>query len=524
MSDKRPNIILLMTDDMGFSDLGCFGGEIGTPNLDRLGKKGVRFTNFYNCARCCSTRASILTGLYPHQAGIGAMVDWGETEAYRGRLNRNCVTLAEVLRSAGYVTCMSGKWHVGGEYKIGDPAQWRKEVGDERHPTPRQRGFDHFYGILCGACSYWKPTTLMKDDTFIESVPKDYYLTDALADEACGMISNASNAGKPFFLYWTPTTPHWPLHARPADIDKYRDRYRDGWDVMRQRRYDRQVRDGIIKPEWGLSPRDEKASAWDDESDKRWESLRMAVYAAQIDNLDQNVGKVLARLDALGIADNTLFFVLSDNGACAEFLREDASKDEWPGQYALPTAAGDKIVEVGNRKDLDPGPDGTFMSYDLSWANASNTPFRKFKTWTHEGGIATPLIMHWPAAMKGERIFHDTGHVIDIMPTILQAAGVEYPRQFADKQILPAEGVSLLNALTDVKHPPRPRELFWEHLRFKAVRSGDWKLVQPRNSKTWQLYDLSKDRTELNDVSGDHPDFVQPLVASWDAWAKRVGV
>ncbi len=520
----RPNIVLLMLDDMGFSDIGCFGGEIQTPHLDRLGHQGVRFTQFYNGARCCPTRASLLTGLYAHQTGVGSMTQWTQRPAYRGCINRQCVTIAEVLRTTGYRTCMSGKWHVGGDYKMQDPQQWRNAIGDERHPTPMQRGFDQHYGILTGACSYWNPATLVRNDTFLEPPGPGYYLTDALTTEACGMVRQAAADDKPFFLYWSPTTPHWPLHAHAHDIDKYRNRYDRGWDPMRQERYQRQLDMGLIKPEWQLSPRDEKAQAWETIPDKRWESLRMAVYAAQMDNLDQNVGRLLAVLDELGIADNTMFIFLSDNGACAEFLREDSQPNSWPGHYALPTADGKSVVSVGNRRDLDPGPDGTFMSYDLSWANASNTPFRKFKCWANEGGIATPCIVHWPQGMAGGRIHHGVGHIIDIMPTILDAAGVTYPQCYADQPIHPTPGESLLPAIQGRDDWQRANPLYWEHNGHKAVRDDDWKLVQPAGTDQWSLYDMSRDRTELHDLATEQSDTADRLHRQWQTWAEQVDV
>jgi len=468
-----------MVDDMGFSDIGCYGAEIQTPHLDRLGREGVRFSQFYNGARCCPTRASLLTGLYAHQAGVGAMINPGDRPAYLGHLNDRCVTIAEALRPAGYRTLMAGKWHVGGRYDLRNPDQWRRDAGDPGHPIPVQRGFDEHYGILCGAASYFNPPTLIHNDRFIPPDTDDYYFTDALGDHACRMVRQAADDHTPFFLYWAPTAPHWPLHARPRDIERYRGKYAAGWDALRQARYQRLLDEGLIQPQWNLSPRDDKSYPWEEATDKQWEDLRMAVYAAQVDSVDQSVGRMLDTLEATGQADNTLFLFLSDNGACAEFLREDAETTAWPGHFALPTADGQGVVEVGNRRDLEPGADGTFMSYDLPWANASNTPFRRFKSWTHEGGIATPLIAHWPAAMAGRRIAHTVGHIIDLMPTILEAAGAAYPETHADRPVLPAEGRSLLPVITTDADPPR---------------------------------------------APDHPAVVQRLTTQWTQWAERVGV
>jgi arylsulfatase len=523
---RKPNIILLMLDDMGFSDIGCYGGEIDTPNLDRLGHEGVRFTQFYNGARCCPTRASLLTGLYAHQAGVGAMVRREEARSYRGRLDPQTVTIAEALKQAGYRTLMSGKWHVGGMYDLLDPEQWRREMGDEQHPIPVQRGFDRFYGSLCGAGSYWRPLTLVEDDTLLEPPGEGYYFTDALGEAACRMIreSVAEDAGRPFFLYWAPTAPHWPLHAWPKDIEKYKGRYDGGWDELRKQRYARQLEMGILDGGWALSPRDEQSHPWVEARDKAWESLRMAVYAAQIDNLDQNVGRMLDTLEELGQAEDTLFLFLSDNGACAEFLAEESEEPRFPAQFAQPTADGEGTVQVGNRPGVAPGGDETFMSYDLPWANASNTPFRRFKSWTHEGGIATPLIAHWPAGMAGGRIFHGVGHIIDLMPTILDAAGAEYPRRYNGHDIPPAEGESLLGPITGEDAWQRSTPLFWEHIGCKAARRGDWKIVRDRHSDAWELYDLSRDRTELHDLAAERPEVVESLAGEWRAWAERVGV
>jgi arylsulfatase len=517
----RPNVILLMLDDMGFSDIGCFGAEIETPNLDRLGRGGMRFTHFYNGARCCPTRASLLTGLYAHQAGVGGMVGRGPTPAYQGFLNDSCVTIAEALRPAGYATLMSGKWHVGGPYANDRPETWQA-AGDPGHPTPRQRGFDHYYGMLHGAGSYFNPPTLMREDALIEP-GEDHYFTDAVGAEARRMVRGALDAGAPFFLYWTPTTPHWPLHAWPADIEKYRGRYREGWDVARDRRFARLRAEGLVRDEWNLSPRDEESHPWEACEHQEWEDLRMAVYAAQIDRLDQTVGEMIALLEERGVLDETLFIFLSDNGGCAEFLREDAEPGQWPEIYSRTNPDGTPCV-VGNNPDREPGGKDTFMSYDLPWANVSNTPFRKFKSWIHEGGIATPFFVHWPAGgVEAGRITHEVTHIIDILPTILDAAGAAYPATRAGQDVQPPEGESFLPLLRGERWTRRT-PLFWEHGGCRGMREGRWKLVAGRGGAPWELYDMAADRTELNDLAAAEPERTARMASAWQAWADRVGV
>ena len=519
--DGRPNVVLIMVDDMGFSDIGCYGSEINTPNLDALAEGSVRFSHAYNCARCCPTRASLLTGLYPHQAGVGHMVnDRGVGPAYQGYLRRDCVTIAEALKAGGYRTCMSGKWHVGGPYKPNRPESW--QPGEPGHPIPVQRGFDTHYGMLGGAGSYFNPPSMVRDDQIIRPGGGDYYITDAVSEEAAGMIEDAVEEGSPFFLYVGYTAPHWPLHALPEDIERYRGTYRDGgWDAVRTRRQEELKGDGLLAPDWDISPRDEEAPPWPNVEEKEWEDLRMAVYAAQVDRMDRGVGTIMAKLRELNIEKDTLVLFLSDNGGCAEFLREDGS-DGWPSHYAIPTPDG-REVHVGNTPELDPGPATTFMSYDLPWANASNTPFRLYKHWVHEGGIATPLIAHWPAGMgTAPRTLHTPVHVVDLMPTILDAAGVEYPQEHDGNPIQPAQGESLVPLLQD-RPFFRGRPIFWEHEGNRALRWGRWKLVS-RYPDPWELYDMVEDRTELNDLADGNPGKVRELSALYEEWADRTGV
>ncbi|HXG62690.1 MAG TPA: arylsulfatase [Planctomycetota bacterium] len=482
---ERPNIVILLADDLGFSDIGGYGGEIETPHLDRLAAEGLRFTQFYNTARCCPTRASLLTGLYPHRAGVGHMVEDRGCPGYRGFLNERCVTIAEVLRAAGYRTLMAGKWHVGGA----------------RPHWPVDRGFDRYYGLIDGGSNYFKldrgRTMALDGERVSPPAGEPFYMTDAFTDRALEFLDEAGRAGKPFFLYVAFTAPHWPLHAPPEDIAKYRGRYRAGWDEIRRRRHRKMIELGIVDARWPLSPRDPRAPAWEDVRDPEDRDLRMAVYAAQVDRMDRNIGRLLGRLEQMGAARNTLVFFLSDNGGCAEEIRR-------PEDPAAPI-----------------GTAGSFASYGLPWANVSNTPFRLYKHWVHEGGIATPLIVRWPAGIRTSGLVHEPGHVIDLLPTCLEAAGAEYPRRFEGREIEPAAGRSLRPLFEGKSLGERP--LFWEHEGHRAVRKGRWKLVATHKG-AWELYDLEADRTEAVNRASRHPEIVGELAALWDAWARESGV
>lgn len=484
-ASRRPNIVLIMADDMGFSDLGCYGSEISTPNLDRLAHGGVRFTQFYNTARCCPTRASLLTGLYQHQAGIGHMVQNRGLPSYQGYLNDRCVTIAEALRQGGYRTLMSGKWH----------------VGETRPHWPTDRGFDKYFGLISGACNYFRldPGRRMAlDDQPFTPEPGSFYMTDAITSHAEDYIDRYSREEKPFFLYVAYTAPHWPLHALPADIEKYRGKYLRGWDVLRKERHARLIEMGIADRRWPLTPRDPAAPAWETVSDKQARDLKMAVYAAQIDRMDQDIGKLLAKLRQVGAEENTLVLFLADNGGCAEEV--DRGK---PG------------VPAG-------GPD-SFMSYGLPWANASNTPFRLYKHWVHEGGISTPLIAYWPAVIKQRNtLTREMGHLIDIMATCLDVAGVEYPKTYQEREITPLEGKSLVPIFRSGRRQGHDA-IFWEHEGNRAVRQGKWKLVS-RYPDAWELYDMEADRTEMTNLASKEAERARELLARYEAWAKRCGV
>ncbi|MDA2928934.1 arylsulfatase [Acidobacteria bacterium AH-259-O06] len=501
---------------MGYSDIGCYGGEIRTPNLDSLAAAGLRFTQFYNMARCCPTRASLITGLYPHQAGIGHMMTDRGLEGYRGDLNDRCVTLAEVLKQAGYSTYMSGKWHVTRQvgYWSGDDQLTSK------HNWPRQRGFDSFYGTIHGAGSYYDPITLTRDNTPIEPETENYYYTDAISDKAVRFISDHSGTkpNQPFFCYVSYTAPHWPLHALQEDIARYKGKYDRGWDWLRTDRQQRMIEMGIVDAKWQLTPRDQRASAWEDTEDKEWQSRRMEVYAAQVERMDQGIGRIVQALGQAGQLDNTLILFLSDNGGCAEELRSRGK-----GLHIARRTRDNRPVRVGNDSSVMPGPEDTYQSYGLPWANASNTPFRRYKHWVHEGGIATPFIVHWPGRIKTQgELREQAGHLIDIMPTCVEVAGAEYPSQYKSQKILPAEGKSLVSVF---ENESIEREaIYFEHEGNRAMRVEQWKLVAKGSEGPWELYDLEEDRTEMNDLAQKHPEQAKKMAEMWDQWARRAQV
>ncbi|MCY3544980.1 MAG: arylsulfatase [Chloroflexi bacterium] len=526
----RPNILLILADDMGYSDLGCYGSEIRTPNLDGLAASGLRFSQMYNSARCCPSRASLLTGLNPHQTGVGHMMDALGPPEYQGYLNRNCATVAEVLRSAGYATYMSGKWHVGGRYDLLDDSRWEELKGSEGFPIPTQRGFDRFYGIVAGSANYFFPRLLMEDDRFLELDPAGYYFTDAITDNAVKMLdenaaanSRASangDAEKPFFLHVTYTAPHWPLHAHEEDIARYEGKYRGGWDTLRTDRHEELKASGILSDKWQISPRNASATAWEDEGEKDWEDLKMATYAAMIDRMDQGIGRIMDKVREMDAEDNTLVMFLSDNGGCAEFLAEDSNRPE-PSQYASPNPDGTP-VKMGNILGQRPGPGDTFMSYSLPWANASNSPFRLFKRWTHEGGISTPFIVSWPDRIKQAGIVHEPTHISDIPATCIDAGGATYPTELNGNDITPIEGVSFMDAI-DNGEWKRDLPIYWEHEGSRALRIDNWKLVAEVGGE-WELYDMDDDRTELNNLVESNAPKAAEMIALYESWAERCGV
>ncbi|MBK7133008.1 MAG: arylsulfatase [Bacteroidales bacterium] len=499
---RKPNIILIMADDMGYSDIGCFGSEIKTPNLDRLAEKGVRITQFYNASRCCPTRASLLTGLYQHQTGVGDMVNDLGYPSYQGYLNSECVTLAEAMKLNGYNTYMSGKWHVGGKPEV--------------HPL--KRGFDRYFGLIDGAGSYYKPIAYrqnmapvrwMLDNKDFYPPDTGFYFTDAIAGYAISFLKEEKENGKPFFLYLPFTAPHWPLHALPEDIEKYRGKYMKGWDAIRKDRYQRMIKMGILDSSVNLSPKDAASPEWESLSQEEkvaWD-LRMAVYAAMIDRMDQNIGRIVNYLTQENQIENTLIVFLADNGGCHENTRTQKSFLKANGET---------------------GTEDSFDAIEIPWANVSNTPFRMFKHWVHEGGIASPFIACLPGTVSEGKIVAQTGHIIDIMPTFIELAGGKYPESFNGIKIQSMEGVSLMPLLKG-KKLNRSNPLFWEHEGNRAIRDGDWKLVSAYDNsakkfKQWELYNLAKDRTELNDLSISESERTRKMIGEYEKWANRVGV
>lgn len=514
----KPNIILILNDDMGYSDIGCYGGEIDTPNLDRLAANGLRYSQFYNTARCSPSRASLLTGLHPHQTGIGILTyDYGP-EGYAGNLNKQCVTIPEVLRQSGYRTYMSGKWHVAGN------------LTEPTDTWPMQRGFDEFYGTIIGAGSFYDPNTLTRGNANVEHEAKEdpkFFYTDAISDQAADYIREhaAKHSDKPFFQYVAYTAPHWPLQAHDEDIAKYKGRFDDGWDKLREQRLKRLVNDGILRDIWKLSDRDPSQPEWTAADEKAWRLRCMEVYAAQIDRMDQGIGRILASLEETGQMDNTVIIFLSDNGACAEDIPEGVTVDELVHNLMIARShtRDGREVQFGNNPELMPGAEDTYQSYGTAWANLSNTPFRLYKHWIHEGGISTPFIVHWPDGIepRGE-IRHTPGYLPDVMATIVDITGAQYPQTFDGNSITALEGTTLRTSFSADGTAARPT-MFWEHEGNAAVRIGKWKLVR-KYPLPWELYDMELDRTELNDLSADHAEMVSDMLSQYQAWADRCGV
>jgi len=480
---SRPNIILIIVDDMGFSDIGCYGGEVKTPNLDKLAEGGLRFTQFYNCAKCAQTRATLLTGNYDQAVSVNDM--------------KYGATFGEVLRTAGYRTLIAGKWH--------------------QSPLPTTRGFDRYYGLADGCCNFFNPGAEAREG---EGKPgrkkkslrrwaiegkaimgytnpdKEFYTTDAFTTYAIERLEEYKDEDKPFLLYLPYTAPHYPLHAWPEDIARYRGKFMDGWDKIREQRYQRLIEMGLIDPAYKLSPRDEGARTWDSlsEKEKDEEDLKMAVYCAMIDRVDQNLGRLFEKVKALGQWDNTLIMFLSDNGGCKE------QPNTTPG--------------------IPPGPVESYRTVSVGWANCSNTPFRKFKSTDFEGGACTPFIAHWPGVID-PGISEQVGHIIDITPTFMDITGAKYPKEIGGTKTKPVAGKSLLPIFKGEERVPHS-EIYWQFNKAKAVRQGDWKLVR-FGETPWELYNMKTDRTELNNVADDHPEKAEELAKLWEQWNKSNG-
>ena len=513
---KKPNVIFILADDMGYSDIGCFGSEINTPNLDALGKNGLMMTQMYNSARCCPSRASLLTGLTPHQAGVGHMVDNLGTQNYQGYLSDNCVTIAECLKSTGYQTFMSGKWHVGGGENMMNPENYN--LGEKGFPTPKERGFDKFFGTLSGAGNFYNPPTLMLENKFIKVESNDFHYTDEISKHAVKMIDEKDELN-PFFMYVAFTAPHWPLHAWEEDISKYEGKYRKGWSELRMNRYE-EMRGNVLDQKWKLTKEDPATPNWNDVPYKDWEDLKMATYSAQIEQMDRGIGTIIDKLKEIGEFENTVIMFAADNGGCAEFMAEDSNNPE-PNKFNTPGPNGEKI-KFGNIPNLRPGPVDTFMSYDLPWANVSNTPFRLFKRWVHEGGISTPFIIHWPEKISSHNIINTPVQFADISPTIIDICGSKYPNTFNGNDITPIEGESFAR-LFDGSEFSKDKPLCWEHEGNRAVRIGEWKLVSEFPGP-WELYNINEDRSETNNLIDKEKNIAKKLEKEYSEWAKRCGV
>ncbi len=484
---ERPNILIVLTDDMGFSDLGCFGGEIETPNLDALAADGLRFTEFHNTSRCWPTRATLLSG------------------RYSDGLSNAQVTIAEVLRPAGYQTGMVGKWHLG---------------MDPEEDGPRQRGFDVFYGTMTGAGSFWDPMTLTRDTQFVQPDGEDYYYTDKIGAEAVAQIERFAKSDKPFFQYVAFTAAHWPMHAPEKTVRKYLPRYKDGWEKLRADRYARMLEMGIIDRErWPLPPMEARVQPWESVDHKPWRIRNMAIYAAMVDHMDQAVGRIVDALERTGQLDNTLIVYFHDNGACSEHLGGNGWNTA-TNILAKAKAEG-KTVAVGDHFDVPMGGPLTYGSVGHNWANAQNTPLRRYKSNVHEGGACTPAIVHWPAGLKPKpgSITRQRGHVVDLMATCVELAEAKFPTEFAGRKITPHESLSLVPLLRGERQPA-DHAYYFNHSGTHALIKDGYKIVRERRG-SWALYHLDQDRTETNDLAEEDPKRVEAMAAIWDArWGK----
>ena len=532
-NSSRPNLLLILADDLGWSDLGCYGGEMRTPHVDQLAAGGLRFTQFYNSARCCPSRASLLTGLYPHQAGLGLMTGDQRLPGYRGALQANCVTLAQVLKAAGYSTAMSGKWHVGDRV------------------SPIERGFSDFYGWTTGyGVNSWEPRMMIRlpeGRPRRADLPGQYFATDAITDHALDFLAAMRQESAPWFLYVAYQTPHFPLHSQPEDMQGYDEIYARGWDAIREERLGRQKKLGLLPDSTELTPRspiphpmaskrigsmtpDGDNPAWDSLSEERRKDLarRMAVYAGMVGGMDRNIGRLIDSLRAAGELDNTLILFLSDNGACAEWepygFDLPIITDPQPGiGINQGTQAAPNILRRTAAELDELGGPKSSISYGSGWANACSTPWRMYKHYCHEAGIGTPFIAHWPAKIKDRgELRTQPGHIIDVMATFCEVGGAKYPSELAGKPISPLEGKSLVPAF---ENKPLVRDyLAFEHEGNAAIRAGDWKLVRRGAGGPWELYNLARDRVELHDLAAENRERVDKMATQWEEWAHRTHV
>ncbi|MDR3261301.1 MAG: arylsulfatase [Tannerella sp.] len=550
-NNARPNIILIMSDDMGYSDIERYGGLVHTPNLNRLADAGLTYRQFYNTARSCPTRASLLTGLHPHQAGIGHMMNDRNTDGYRGDLSPHSITIAEALKSAGYKNYAVGKWHVTRHIR----------QDESKHNWPLQRGFDKYYGILSGAAGYYDPASLCRGNRLISpyadaeyiypASEEGYYLTEALGDNAVNFIRehNREAENEPFFMYVAFTAAHWPMQAPERYVKPYYGKFDKGWDELRREKYKHQLEQGIIDKRWALSE-DGTVTPWHEVTDKKFETRCMEVYAGMISCLDANIGKIVEQLRRSGQLENTVILFLQDNGACAETTGRQTPPQYRPvpeGETLAPLAPDElqtssqpwrtrdgRPVQIGY--GVAPGGPDTYIAYGKGWAYCSNTPFREYKHWVHEGGISTPLLVHWPKGIKNSGTIRQTpGQLPDILATVIDIAGAAYPKTYNGNDLIPLQGVSL--APSFAKEVESDRYLFWEHENNKAIRQGKWKLVykftqednyvdvnNPTPYNRWELYDLENDRTEINNLSATYPEKVKQLADEWEriAWKSLV--
>ena len=521
----QPNIIVILVDDMGYSDLGSFGGEVRTPHINSLANNGLRFTQSYNSARCCPSRASLLTGLYSHQAGIANFTGKDRSgslgPAYLGRLNNSSVTIAEVLKSAGYQTYGVGKWHVGHE------------------ALPTDRGFDEYYGYVKGhSASQWNarnytrlPKGRKEELTYLDKI---YYATDVFSDYAVEFIQQAEKEESPFFLYLAHSSPHFPLEAPSETRDSYLNIYRQGWDKLREKRYERQKEIGLVTDSWKFTElsdvpvdRDDIANhyagktnpRWKDLSDDRKEDLvyRMATFAAMIEHVDRGIGRIIANLEDQGKLQDTLILFTSDNGACYEW-----------GPFGFDRSSRQGFTKLHKGKELkNVGGPGTYHSVGSGWSCLSNTPLRMYKHFNHEGGNCSPLIAHWPNGIrKPDQWVRSPVHLIDFMPTILEVSGAKYPKSFRGEKIHPLEGLSMVSFFKGGGRV-KSRSLFFDHFGSSAIRRGDWKLVRGNtryNDRKWELYNLAEDRCETVDLIERKPELAKRLEAEWTDWARRMKI
>ena len=521
MAQQKPNIMLIVVDDMGYSDLQCFGGEVESPNLNALAEGGMRFTQFYNSGRSCPSRAQLLTGRYAQTVGITGM---GQS------LTRDCVTIPEALKDAGYHTGMSGKWHLSLTQGIGNNSDQMKWLSHQSYfnnrpfapieTYPCNRGFDQHWGTIWGVTDHFDPFSLVHNEEaiFTDSIPKDFYYADYVADKAIDMMDEMTADGKPFFMYVAFQEPHWPVQAKPQDIAKYKGKYDDGWDAMRERRYQKMLEMGLINPDEMPAATNASGRKWENETNKALQSANMEVHAAMIDCVDQNIGRIIAELKRRGIFDNTIIIFTSDNGASSEnynigeFDRHDRTRD------------GQMVVH----NSPNPGGQLTYNYLHTGWAGAVNTPYRYWKTRQFHGGTAAPPIVHWPAGMAKEKegsITNQPCTFLDVMPTCLELAGASYPSFYGGNKINPLcdEARSFVSLLQDKDQWEDERTLYWEHENGKAIRKGNWRLTALANSG-WQLFDLEHDLSETNNIAAEYPEKVRELKTLWNNWAQGVGL